>query len=1635
MRKMTKALKQSLSILLAAVMVVTSAPQTATSVLAAEADAVEAQAAETAEDTAAVTEDTAAVETGDTEAVTEEGGSAEGSDEAAAGDTETVTEDETADAEDQDAAETVTDDEAVVEDAEASADEEAAEPDKAEQDVAYNVGSWTAGSEDKLQRITTWDFAKNNDSIKLSDSEAKWGIKATASGNKSSVTAKSGILSIGNNATSSSDGDYATAKILLDNNTTSAKIKIYMSSISSGRYLEIGKDDKNKKVYHKTTENETSLEAGGKDAQDMYSAEVTLDSEYFAESDSEKYIQIKSVFISGNSNESKINKLELTEYREPAADEWSISAIDAKVFNGDDQKPASVTVNAGESAVDTSKYDVKYYLDSAEVQECKNVGTYTVKVIGKDSDSDKNAETTFEIKPFTLKDGDVTVSDLKDNKFEIKVSAKLKSDVETKTDLNADTDYEVAYKKADNSDITEDEFASYNGTLKVVVTGKGNYEGTVTVDKTIGDPGKVVLTKELKVSEMDAEDLTADKCDNLLGSIFSAVLKGAEDSGDEVKVDTNNKTNEDKSVSFSKRLKTGGTGSKDARAIKFTVDATGELTVYVMSANSTETSNVVLSNGTNETVIAETAQASGSQLNAVKADISAAGTYYLYTNTGKGLNFYYLSFEEKAVTPETKTAEFAQEPALSKKTSVYVGDVLTVSYALKEGEDNSDIAWYRVKDGSETLINGATAKEYTVIKEDEGSQIKVTVTPKATGYNDGTAKSDTTTETVKSKGTTPTPGDDDRDDGAAIQISPIEPQTYTGKAIKPAVVVTSTGGVALKAGKDYTISYENNTNANADSDGNPVGKPAKVVIKGKGNYDKDTSVTEEFLIKQVSIANEDGDGFSPAVTAKANQAPIPTAKGVKVLSSLKYKNALKPGVDFNVTLKNDTDGVTDDTQGVGSSKGWPTVTEAGNYTLTVTAAEGSNYDGEVKLAITAADKDHSMSKAKVTLGKNIKKLPFFRIVTDRDGKWSFTDGEQYYPFAATGKADDCFFVKMGKDVVDPGAYDYDIVFSNGSKDTPAVGKAQLVITAKDGNEKGYAGSRSIAITVVGETVSGKSSSPLKVEGVTDKTYTGNPVVQDDLKVVYSSDGDEFTSDLYKAEYKNNIKKGTATVTVTPYATTGYTGTIKTTFKINPADISATGDDEVVTKTGMTDGKFDGSFVLRKAGVQPDAEMGDAFALTNEISGLKLVKGTDYTVSYKNNKAAGTGTATIKGKGNYTGTLDVTFDIRQASLKEMEEMLTISAKPTLYKANAKKVTNPKITVLDGKKALKGSGRNAEYEVVGYYNGDATELSLEGIGRYLGAEGTEADRPYATIKGAGAYASEEGVDGTITVPLSFYTNDTKLTSKNTTVTLNGGEPVIYADGAQLMPEVELSFGGRVLEEDDYALTYGANNKAGKKKGSVKIEGRGRYGGSFTYKFDIDPEPIDNSANSDRINKVLDELVEEYMKECIDIITKKLSDFSSVQYADNKASVTIADSSRNKNAVAAINAMFDSFKNDPDIKAEGEKLIAAVKEKLGGDIENMNKVTFIVTLKKTLADGTEAKLAKPKTVTDPSKFLDDSVDTLISAAQEFFNDVMADEGKDYADKTLASVIGTSISIDATCTNKDSSTTNLDGYEVEFK
>lgn len=143
---------------------------------------------------------------------------------------------------------------------------------------------------------------------------------------------------------------------------------------------------------------------------------------------------------------------------------------------------------------------------------------------------------------------------------------------------------------------------------------------------------------------------------------------------------------------------------------------------------------------------------------------------------------------------------------------------------------------------------------------------------------------------------------------------------------------------------------------------------------------------------------------------------------------------------------------------------------------------------------------------------------------------------------------------------------------------------------------------------------------------------------------------------YTVSYTNNTKAGTATVTVTGKAK--YSGKITKNFTIKGASISK------ATVTGIANKYYTGKAI----GQAPVVKLGTK----------TLVKGTDYVLSYKNNKAIGKATVTITGKGNYAGTISKAFKInpKKTTLKSA----------TSPKAKKLKVTYTKVAGVTGYEIL-------------------------------------------------------------------------------------------------------------------------------------------------------------------------------------------------------------------------------------------------------------------------------------------------------------------------------------------------------------
>ena len=160
---------------------------------------------------------------------------------------------------------------------------------------------------------------------------------------------------------------------------------------------------------------------------------------------------------------------------------------------------------------------------------------------------------------------------------------------------------------------------------------------------------------------------------------------------------------------------------------------------------------------------------------------------------------------------------------------------------------------------------------------------------------------------------------------------------------------------------------------------------------------------------------------------------------------------------------------------------------------------------------------------------------------------------------------------------------------------------------------------------------------------------------------------------YTVSYSNNIKVGSAKATITGKG--NYTGSVSKTYSIK-------NDFKKATVSGISTKAYTGKNITQ--------------SITVKYNGKTLKNGTDYTVSYSNNKNIGTATVKIAGKGSYTGTITKTFKINPA--KQEIQKLTAKSKAFFvdwaqkgsatgyeiqYATNSKFTSAKKITITNNK----------------------------------------------------------------------------------------------------------------------------------------------------------------------------------------------------------------------------------------------------------------------------------------------------------------------------------------------------------------
>lgn len=385
--------------------------------------------------------------------------------------------------------------------------------------------------------------------------------------------------------------------------------------------------------------------------------------------------------------------------------------------------------------------------------------------------------------------------------------------------------------------------------------------------------------------------------------------------------------------------------------------------------------------------------------------------------------------------------------------------------------------------------------------------------------------------------------------------------------------------------------------------------------------------------------------------------------------------------------------------------------------------------------------------------------------------------------------------------------------------------------------------------------SAASISGCTIQNISDKTYTGSqikpvPYVKYNGRVL-KKDTD------YTLSYKSNTNAGTAYVVVTGKGK--YSGTAKKAFKIKPQLIYkstfykisdkyftgtaikpvpqikyngrslSNGKDFTLSYSANTSigtakvkitgkGNFNGSCsVSFKIKVRPLASSavsvisptytGAALkpAVSIKCGSFAFVNGKDYTLTYKNNVSAGTGTIIIKGKNRLSGQKTVTFKIKPRSIAGAS-VSSISAASYTGKA-----VSPSVKVVLGGKTLT---KNTHYTVAYKNNVQAGTASI-------------------IITGKGNYGG--------TAVKTFKINPVSLNTA--TVSAIGTQ---YFSGAGIKPVPAVKIGTKTLKNGtDFTLSYSANLNIGTAQAVIK--GKGNYSGTVIKKFSIKARPLQNTQIS--------------------------------------------------------------------------------------------------------------------------------------------------------------------------------------------
>ena len=696
--------------------------------------------------------------------------------------------------------------------------------------------------------------------------------------------------------------------------------------------------------------------------------------------------------------------------------------------------------------------------------------------------------------------------------------------------LTAGTDYTVIYK--DNTNV---------GTAKVIVTGKGNYTGSVEAKFNItakaltasmvrdiaaqtytGSPIVPELTvKDGETALSKDTDYTVKYQNNLNAGTATVTLTGKGNYSDSV------------SKTFTIKQK-DVTAQRDATDIQVVVDkgtfdapTFGDVTGTLAYSYDGATSY--------DAVVAKLKTLQLGATGDIEYTYTANGNY---TGTITGtLHFTVVNLPAATITtaPAAKTGltfNGTEQVLVNAGSGITTG--CTLQYKLDGGSYNAE------------LPKATNAGSYTVYYKVKGNN---------TTHSDSSEQSFTVTIAPKTV-------------TAAVSVEPTS-YTYTGEAIVPTTVTVKDGTTVIPA-SEYTVTYGNNTNA---------GK-ATVTVKDQdgGNYVVSGTATFTITKAELSGVTVSLKGWTYGDTAKT-----PTVSGNLGGGNVTYQYKADNASTYTSTVP----------------------TNAGTYTVKATVAESANYKAATATgSFTIAPKTVTNAAVTLSQTSYAYTGRAFQpSVTVKDGTTVIPASEYtvaYTDNTNVGTATVTVSDRAGGNYVVSGTATFTITkaalsgvsvsldgwtYGDTAK-TPTVsgnlGNANVTYQYKaaDAADETYtnvvptnAGTYTVKATVAESanyaaatatrnfTIVPKAISKAIVENIGEQEFTGRTITP----TVTVKDGTVVLTDAdYSVAYANNIDAGTANVTITGKG--NYTGSTSVKFTIAQAAAPVVVDDSGATVT-------------------------------------------------------------------------------------------------------------------------------------------------------------------------------------------------------------------------------------------------------------------------------------------------------------------------------------------------------------------------------------------------------------------------------------------------------------------------------------